>query len=273
MYFIRKKKHERDQEAGLIFHWRGFRKHHLGKIVALLLVSVFFALSVYAVRIESIKAPLLSKKEGVVIMLNENDLNCQALMLQVEEHSPFPVRWDPALDEEVLMRVNEEKSLLQGELWDYKVVLKPLPEDKSSDELVSIVDSYDGLWGKIYNQWRQAELVSSVIAPADLIVRARVVAAGDLKHRISGDELALPVDLVADDDFGQVFRFQMGLDELGFVSTCIPLPGGTTDVAKITARQKKLAAWIRSHQFRSAEQGTTGLVTGQLELQIEVIRE
>lgn len=273
MYFTRKKKHERDQEAGLIFHWRGFRKHHLGKMIALLAVCLFFAFSAYAIKIEGIKAPLLSKKKGVVIMLNESDPHCQSLMLQFEERSPFPVRWDPVSDQEVLMRVNEEKALLQGTLWEYKLALKPMPEDKSSNGLASIVDAHDALWGGVYNQWIKADAVSELVMPRNLLIKARVLTTGKLESRVLGEELALPLDLVSDDGFGQVFRFQIGLDASGFVVTCVPLPGGTTDVTKITDRQKKLAAWIRSQRFGAAEQESTGIVAGQLELQIEVIRE
>lgn len=273
MYFIRRKKHERDQKAGLIFHWRGFRKHHVGKIIALLLACVFFGFSVYAIKLEVIKAPLLSKKQAVVIMLNEDDPYCQALMLQVEEQSPFPARWDPISDKEVLLRLNEEKDLLQGKLWDYKMGLEPLPEDKSSVELASIINSYDALREGPKSQWRQAGIAGGVIVRSDLLIRARVHVTGDLKSRISSVQLALPPDLIADEDFGQTFRFQLGLDKAGFVNTCIPLPGGSTDVTKITVREKKIAAWLRTLRFSSTEQATAGWATGQLELQIEANRQ
>ena len=69
MYFIRKKKHKRDQDAGLIFHWRGFRKHHSGKIVAMILACGLFAFSVYAIKVETIRSPLQSKREGVVVVV------------------------------------------------------------------------------------------------------------------------------------------------------------------------------------------------------------
>lgn len=273
MYFIRRKKHKRDQEAGLIFHWRGFRKHHVGKIIALLLGFVFFAFSVYAIKIEGMKSPLLSKKQAVVIMLNEDDPYCQALMLQVEDRSPFPARWDPVSDKEVMSRINKEKELLQGKLWDYNMGLKPLPEDKSSDGLASIIDSYDALMGEANSHWHQAGVFGGVIMRRDLFIKARVHVTGDLKSRISSVELALPVDLIADEAFGQTFRFQLGLDESGFVSICIPLPGGSTDVTNITDREKKLAAWLRALRFNVAEQTMTGLTMGQLELQIEATRK
>lgn len=274
MYFIRKKKHQRDQEAGLIFHWRGFRKHHLGKFIALMMACLFFAFSVYAIRIEGIKAPLVSKQEGVVIMLDEDNPHCQSLLLEVEERSPFPVRWDPVTDKDVLLRVDEEKGLLQGELWNYEMRLEPLPEKKSSQLLTSIVDSYDEMRGAAYRgRWRQSAAAGGIMEPGDLWIRARLEVSGDLESRIPEPEMVMPGDLISDDGYGQVYRFQLGLDESGAVTTCIPLPGGTTDITKITSRQKILAAWLRAQRFQPADEETSGVATGQLELQIEALRQ
>ena len=108
MLFLRKKRQKRDQEAGLIFQWRGSRKHHIGKILALMIAVGCFAFSVYALKIESIKPPLLSKREGVVIMLNEDDPNCRKLMMQIEGKSPFPVRWDPVFDRGTLFGLQSD---------------------------------------------------------------------------------------------------------------------------------------------------------------------
>ena len=243
-------------------------------MIALMMACLLFAFSVYAIKIEVIKTPLLSKQEGVVIMLDQNNPHCQALMLEVEERSPFPARWDPVSDKDVLTRVDDEKNLLQGRLWSYEMTLEALPEDKPSNQLISIIDSYDALRGAAYvDRWHQSGMVGGVIEPGGLLIRARVLAMGDLESRISENELVMRVDLVADDGYGQVYRFQLGLDESGFVSSCMPLPGGTTDVTKITTRQKKLAAWLRTQRFKSADKKTEGLVTGQLELQIEAMRQ
>ena len=54
MLFLRKRREKRDQEAGLVFRWRGARRHHAGKLVALILVSAFFAFFAYAVKIDAV---------------------------------------------------------------------------------------------------------------------------------------------------------------------------------------------------------------------------
>lgn len=273
MYFLRKKRAKQDLEAGLIFQWRGSKKHHFGKIIAFMVAIGFFAFSVYAIKIDGLKAPLLSKREGVVIMLNEDDPNCRALMLQIEERSPFPVRWDPAFDEEIMARIDTEKKTRHGKLWIYKAELVPLPDEEPPHRLASIIEPHHGLLGRVSDQWRWVRPVDGVGLHGDLLIRAKVIANGSLKVRLPQDELALPPDLVADDWFGQTFRFQVSLEASGVVRSCVALPGGTTDVSKVTDRQKNLAAWIRTQQFKAAKLGSKTIDAGQLEIQIEASRE
>jgi hypothetical protein len=273
MYFLRKKRQKRDREAGLIFQWRGARKHHLGKIIALMGAIGFFAFSLYAIKIDGIKTQLLSKREGVVIMLNDDDPACQSLMLQVEERSPFPARWDPVSDPEIMARIDSAKNALHGKLWAYDAELKPLPKEKSPTGLPSIIEPHYGLLGRVVDQWRSAGDVYGVEVYGDLFVRARVLAMGGLENRMPQGEMTLPVNLVADDWFGQTFRFQIRLNKNGIVTSCIPLLGGTADAPKITDLHKNLAAWIRTQQFKPSEPGSKQPSGGQLELQIEASRE
>lgn len=273
MYFLRKKKQQRDREAGLIFPWRGSRKHHLGKMVAFLVAMGFFAFSVYAIKIEGIKSPLLSNRKGVVVMLDEHDPECQKLMFQIEQRSPFPARWDPAFDQNLQAGLRQATDGLQGGLWQYDAALLPMPEVKERDLPASIIEPDQGLLGRVSGVWRQVDLAANARPAGDLLIRAKVTALGGIKGRVKRDELALPVDLVADDWFGQTFRFYIRLDDQGVVTSCVPLLGGTLDAPTITDRQKNLAAWIRTQRFASlsSNDGDTGF--GQLQLQIEASRE
>lgn len=273
MYFLRKKRQKRDREAGLIFLWRGSRKHHLGKIIALMVAVGFFAFTVYAIKIDEIKPPLLSKREGLVIMLTEDDPNCQSLMLQVEERSPFPVRWDPVYDPEIMTRIDHAKNHLLGKIWNYDAALNPLPEEQVARGLPTIIEPHHGLLGRVADPWRQAGLAHGAELRGDLFVRAKLIAIGTLKNRIIQDEVPLPLDLVADNWLGQTFRFQIRLDAKGFVTSCIPLLGGTADAPQVTDRHKNLAAWIRTQSFKPAESAGRLPGGGQLELQIEASRE
>ena len=272
MYFIRKRKHERDQQAGLIFHWRGFRKHHSGKVVALILAAAFFAFSVYAIKVETPRSPLQSKKEGVVVVLREDDPAVQDLLLQVEDRSPFPARWEPALDREVLERIAQKRSDLEGALWNYEMKLEQLPLSKPALGLVSIAASGSKLFDPLPDQWRGYGVKERYIERREPVIRVRVGTSEGLKSRISADQLELPRGLIVDESFGQIYRFQVSLDEDGFVSNCVPLPGGTTDSIAVTERQKMLASWIRMQRFSEDEKQSEGMVVGELDLQIEALR-
>ncbi len=271
MFFLRKKKLKKDREAGLVFQWRGSTKHHLGKVIALMIAVGFFAFSVYALKVETIKPPLLSKRKGVVIMLNEDDPHCANLMIQIERKSPFPVRWDPVFDREVMVRIEESVEGLVGGRWQYDAELAAMPIKKSVGGLESIIEPNDGLLGRVMNDWTEGPQTDLQVPSGELSIRIRVRAGDALKLRLPANEFQLPTDLVADDSFGQSFRFMVELDASGIVLSCVSLPGGTMDATKATDLQKDLAAWLRLQKFNKADRD--GAVTGQLELQIEVSRE
>jgi len=63
------------------------------------------------------------------------------------------------------------------------------------------------------------------------------------------------------------------LDSAGFVSNCMPLPGGSADTVIVSDRQKDLASWLRSQRFKEDEQGGDEMIVGEVELQIEALRK
>ena len=94
---------------------------------------------------------------------------------------------------------------------------------------------------------------------------------GKLNKRLILPEWMLPANLVAEDWFGQSFRFMLSVDELGVVRSCVPLPGGSLGTTRATDVQKGLAVWVRAQHFKPSEQ--PGIVFGELQLQIKVTRE
>ena len=272
MYFFSKKKQKRDRDAGLVFHWRGAKKHHLGKLIALMVAASCFGFVAYAVRIEGPKQPLVSKRTGTIIMLNEDDPLCRRLMLQIEEKSPFPSRWDPAHDAPTRERVSVMAESVMGKAWEYRPELRKLPpRSEKSTRLASILEPNAGLVTGMMQTWRQDLNTSDTPVAADLFVRGAVLAKSSLSERLIQSEWKLPANLVAEDWFGQSFRFMLGVDEHGIVRSCVPLPGGSTGAIRATDRQKKFAVWIRSQRFKSTEQ--LGIVFGELQLQIEATHE
>ena len=272
MLFLGEKRRRRDREAGLVFHWRGVRKHYLGKFFALVITAACFGFAAYALRIEGLERPLVSQSTGTLILLNEDDPNCRRLMLQIEESSPFPLRWDPAYDEATKERIASMAESLVREPWEYQPALKKfLPSSQPSEGLPSIDNPADGLVKDLMPSWHQDFEESDDVYSGDLYVRGVVSARGELGERLIYKEWALPVNLVLEDWYGQSFRFLLGVDEGGVVRSCVLLSGGSMGMVRATDRQKELAFWLRAQRFKPAKEA--GMVFGELYLQIEATRE
>lgn len=270
MFFLNKKKLLRDQGAGLVFRWRKARRHHSGKLLALLITSGFFAFSAYAIVLEGLRAPLLTKRTGEVVLLREGDPHCERLMLQIEDKSPFPLRWDPAYDAVTMGRVSESSRMLEGRVWDYKPTMMELPRADDSLELPSIVEQGGGYSIDLVSSWKDEETGQSGDLggfAGDTNVSALIVADKQIHALLPAGDLPLPGAVVADEWYGQTFRFLVGIDSFGVVRGCLPLSGGSMEVAKPTDKQKLLASWLRRMAFKASEED--GGTIGVLEIQIQ----
>ncbi|BDS05949.1 hypothetical protein NT6N_09890 [Oceaniferula spumae] len=272
MFFLSKRRQKRDQEAGLIFRWRGARKHHTGKLLALMIATGFFAFSVYAIRIDGEKTPLVSKRTASVFFISEDDPNYQNLLVQIEEKSPFPRRWDPAYDKDTMARISAQTDLLAGKTWKYEPELVALPREQDGRALPSIVDPEEGLLGDIAKTWELSVDESGGQAEGDLYVLARINADSNIQKRLQQKSPVLPRALVAEEWFGQSFRFMIGIDAKGIVRGCVSLSGEGLEAVKPSEKQKLLSAWLRSQRFLPVDSDQP-VVIGVLELQIEALRE
>lgn len=274
MYFLRHKKLNRDRGAGLVFRWRGARRHHTGKVVAMLLTIGLFAFSAYALRVEGLRAPLLTQRQGEVVILDEENPFCQKLMFQIEDSSPFPVRWDPAFDPDTMGRLGEATALLEGGVWDYQPELMAMPEPQTTVGLPSIFEGRGDFFSNTGRQWRDLSddsmKTSSGIGEA-VRVTALIIADKEMRDLLPEAGLPLPAGLIGDEWFGQSFRFLIGVDSKGVVRGCLPLSGGSMEVAKPTEKQKLLAAWLRRSNFNPSERESRTI--GVLEIQMEARTE
>lgn len=268
MFFLNKKKQLRDQGAGLVFRWRKARRHHSGKILALLITSGFFAFSGYAIVVEGLRSPLLTKRTGEIVMLREDDPYCQNLMLQIEERSPFPQRWDPAFDGVTMGRVQAASRQIEGRVWDYKPSMIPLPVSENNVSLPSIGEEGGGFFAGVNSPWKDPSVGDGHIKDhGEINVSALIVADKQIHALLPEGELSLPGNVIADEWFGLSYRFLVGIDPHGVVRGCLPLSGGSMEVAKPTDKQKLLAAWLRRMTFKPSpdDSGTIGV----LEIQIQ----
>jgi len=276
MFFLRKKKQRQDQDVGLVFRWRGARRHHVGKALALALTIVLFAFATYAIRVEGMRTPLLTKRTGEVVMLHENDPHSEWLLLQVEERSPFPLRWDPAFDSETIGRISTATNLLSGPVWDYQPSLVEVPRRGVSLRLPSISEDKRSFFSETSQNWNESADAMSIPAErsyVNLRVSAKIVADKEIQGRLPLAEFPLPADLIGDEWYGRSFRFLVGVDSLGVVRGCLPLSGSSMDVAKPTERQKLLSIWLLRMLFKASDDIESPTSIGVLELQIEAREE
>lgn len=120
--FSHKKKLVKDRLTGLSFRWRGgFTANKVGYFIATLVTVGTLALMLYGVKIE-VPRELEIKKvdEGRITYIDADHEGIQAI---TQFSSPFPDRWNPAEDEEVLQRVF---SKIQGEALNQKLISMPL---------------------------------------------------------------------------------------------------------------------------------------------------
>lgn len=277
MSFFRKKRQQRDRDAGLVFAWRGGKKHHLGKILALMIAVGFFSFAVYAVKIDVVKPPRMPQREGVVFMIDESLPECQDLLLKIEAMSPFPKRWDPAKDQEAMARVDDSLKQLTGEIWSYQPAYEKMPALESSTALPSVIDDHTLLMPELADNWQEATNGPVSLTKEPPLVQAQLVASGALKDRLLQSNYALPIGLGTEDSYGQSFTFSVSVDQDGTVSTCMPLLGSQLGVSKPSEQQQELVNWIKKLTFKpSAEISTDGksaaIIFGKLTITIEAIK-
>lgn len=271
MLFSRKKRQKRDREAGLIFRWRGARRHHTGKILALMITVGVFGFFIYAVRIDADQSPPVSQRTGTVFMINDDDPNCYQLLVQIEERSPFPRRWDPAYDTATMGRVERRVGRLTGKTWTYSPRLIPLPAVDDGRRLPSVVEPGSALLGHSLRTWELADDGAEQRPGAEVLVFARLAADGPLRQRLPEGRLVLPRALAEENWYGQTLRFLIGVDENGVVESCLSLSSETMELVKPSEREKQLSAWLRTRSFKRSP--GQPLLRGVLELQIEALRK
>lgn len=269
MFFSRKKKLIKDREAGLTFNWRGSRGYQWGKVMAFVISGGLFIFAVYALKIGGEQKSMSEKREAVVMVIDQLDPSNQALMMIVEQRSPFPPRWDPAYDVGVLKRVNEGLESMMGASSSYDTPLLPIPEESYADYSVSNVRADDGLFYQEILQREVPEALAASGSRGGLLRNISILESSALSSRLECLYHPLPDGLVSESSYGQSYEFIVGLDTKGEVFSCLPVTGGAMDTIKPSNSQRKLASWLRKQNYKAADDITVGMI----ELQIEAVRE
>lgn len=228
-------RHKRKEAPEWVFPWRPRGESYVPKLLALVFVTVMFALLITSVKIRvTAPTPWAAKKAAVI--LAANDADSRALTLQAREGGPFPSRFEPG--EWPAVRELEE-SVFAAARWTpppYQPALRPLPQ--SSRSLPLLVDQEEPVLPR-----RQAAVP---VSPSAKILRPTPVI-----EPLSGmDRASLPKVLP---NFGSVadmaitsetWRFLLRLGPGGEVVDCVCLSGGDEK------HQVLLASWLRRVVFK-----------------------
>ena len=137
MLFTQKKKRQQDSEAGLVFPWRGIPSRYMNRVTSFFVTALIFFIFIYAIRIEGIEKPVTTYQTSSVIYLDESDPSLSQLFLEIEQKSPFPVRWDPISEKQSLARLRAQVDPSSVEQWQYSPELRSVVDVSTKRNLLA----------------------------------------------------------------------------------------------------------------------------------------
>lgn len=253
----------------MVFRWRGARKHHMGKFLALAIAVAIFAFAIPAVQLEELKTPVVSQSTASVIYIDEDSPLSRELVMQIWDKSPFPPRWDPAQDPETLQRVLATSDAISPRVHSYSPTLVPMPISTENDNLPSTVNPNAPLLPSRAAFWKSiAQSNDETTAPEAVQAMFVMNTSAALRERLPKNMTLPPAHLVTEEWLGQTFRFILTLTPRGTVGSVFPVQGGTLDEGQLSESQKALLTWIKAQHFTPH----TSASTGTIELQLKAIQ-
>ena len=140
MLFTKKKKLQRDRDAGLVFRWRGgYRSNIGGSTIAFLLTSMLFAGAFLLLNIYLKSSAVPSKYRASMVQLGQVDSQLEWWM---ERNSPGLPMWESNGDEKSVTRVKilleNELNLSDDPIYKYCLLYtSPSPRDLSTSRMPS----------------------------------------------------------------------------------------------------------------------------------------
>lgn len=242
MIFSRKKKIQRDRDAGLVFRWRGGHATNIGGgTLALFLTAATFAGGFLLLNIYAKPNAVPSRYRASMIQLGEVD---DRFTWWVERNSPPILQWSDESDEESISRVSEllisEINSRQHQSVGYQDI--EIQEVETAEDLMYSIHS-----DTLPSIERLKKELGTTEDPgvANLgIVKwgVDISAGGGLKGR-------LPGGLVYDDDLplawrGGVVKFSIAIDGKGKILAVNPVDRSDSDVVR------GFENWLHSVTFK-----------------------
>lgn len=254
MILSKKKKLQRDRDAGLVFCWRGSHGGNRGGlIIALLMASGLFGLAFFGVSLDLKVAKPESRQSAKILLL---DSISSEMALWIDQNSPFPSRWDPQYDDEHQNRIHGALgSLYQG------ITIPPSPWREvptgwgAQVETPRLITSGEVDLGRLPEvekpQAKQSVLELIVTMEGDGALRERV------PTQLKGFSTKIPQQA-----YGVTRRFALGLKPDGELLMCAPVEWDADPF------DRELEAWVRSQEYASSKGSAVQL--GEISVTVEV---
>jgi len=227
-------RHKRKEAPEWIFPWRPRGESYLHRVIALIFVTVLFAIFVTSVKIRvTMPTPWAAKKAAVI--LAPDDAGGLALTLQAREGGPFPSRFEPS---EWQAFKDLEQSAFAAARWTqpaYQPALRPLKE--MARALPVIVDPGEPVLPS------RRVMSTALSADQDLRLTPVLEPLSGINH--ASLPKSLPTfDAVVDGVLAsETWRFLIRLGPSGEVLDAVSLSGGDEK------RQALLTSWLRRAVF------------------------
>ncbi|MFC5049150.1 hypothetical protein ACFPK9_00760 [Rubritalea spongiae] len=255
MLFSHKKKLQRDRDAGLVFTWRGsLGGNRGGLLMAFLMTLGLFGMAFWVVSLDLPSARPESRQAAKILLLENVS---PEMALWIDQHSPFPSRWDPQFDEGHQLRVDDALERVYQEVSVPRSPWREMPVvaggGVTSPRL--IVDGEVDLGA--------LPMVDSVKAkPMVLELDVKLQGVGSIKERIPQELLSFDM-VIPRQAYGMTRRFALSLREDGSVLTCTPVNW------EVSEFDRELENWVRMQSYQAVEDGA-GVELGEVSVNVEV---
>jgi|AntRauTorckE6833_2_1112554.scaffolds.fasta_scaffold04632_6 hypothetical protein len=228
----------------LIFDWKNVEAHPLGKLVAVVVIGLVFAMfaSLFTIRFGSPEAA--SPKSASVLFFPDQKTG-RIWLMKAEEEGPFPGGLEIAGLRESMDLIGSDTLGGLGAWNEYSISLKQM---KFSDNIVADQVSSKGL--RFFPQRvRNGEILPEGSAPvSEAVLKPVLIPYTDEAVKWLPDELPV-FDMPAEERVASAsWRFVLNLRSNGSVAQCLSLSGGNE------ASLKSMIDWLESLRFEKSEQ-------------------
>jgi hypothetical protein len=221
--------------------------------MALLMASGLFGLAFWGISLDLRPSVPESRQAAKILLL---DTISPEMALWIDQHSPFPSRWDPQYDEEHAARVGAELTDLYKQISIPPSSWRDMPEQASQQVAVPklIIEGEVDL-GPL------PEVEKHTPKPVVLELTVTLAGYGAMDKRIP--EVLVPFTMkIPKQAYGTTQRFTLSLRPDGSVLNCTPVEWENSEFSR------ELENWVRVQPFLPVKK--EGVELGEISVNVEV---